>query len=81
MVSTANAFSKQVVLGIGDAQCSEDWCLSVERVQRTPKNHVAVYEITLRVFSRVRRVPQREAGVKDVYREDANWRRYDPVLT
>jgi hypothetical protein len=81
MVYTATAFSKQVVLQIGDAQCSDDWCLSVERVTRTAKNHVAFYNVTLCIFSRARRVAQREMAAKDVYLEDNDWRRYDPVLT
>jgi hypothetical protein len=79
MVYTATAVSKQVVLGIGDPECSDDWCIAVEGVKRTPKNTSAVYAVTLRIFSRARRVAQREMGAKDVYLVDSRWNRYDPV--
>jgi hypothetical protein len=80
IVYAATAFSKQVVLRIGDPECSDDWCLAVEGVKRTPGNTIAVYDITLRIFSRARRVAQRELAAKDVYLVDNLWKRYDPVL-
>jgi hypothetical protein len=81
IVYIATALSKQVVLRVGDPQCSDDWCLAVERAKRTPKNTVTLYDVTLRIFSRARRVAQRENVARDVYLVDAHWRRYDPVLT
>jgi hypothetical protein len=48
-------------------------------VKRVPKDSVAVYDVTLRIFSRARRVAQREMGAKDVYLVDTQWRRYDPA--
>jgi hypothetical protein len=56
IVYIATALSKQVVLRVGDPECSDDWCITVERVERTPKNAVMVYNVTLRIFSRALRV-------------------------
>jgi hypothetical protein len=80
IVYIATAFSKEVVLRVGDPQCSDDWCIAVERVERTPQNAVTLYAVTLRIFSRARRVVQRENVARDVYLVDAHWRRYDPIL-
>jgi len=80
IVYLATAFSKQVILQVGDPQCSDDWCIAVDRVQKTPQGAVAIYEITLRIFSRARRVAQRELVARDVYLVDSQWRRYDPTL-
>jgi hypothetical protein len=81
LVYMVTVLSKPVVLRVGDPQCSDDWCVTVEGVKPTLKNQVAAYDVTLRLFSRARRVAQRELVAKDVYLVDANWRRYDPVLT
>ena len=81
VVYIATALSKPVVLGVGDPQCSDDWCLSVEGVKRTPGTSAVVYDVTLRIFSRARRVAQREMAARDVYLVDAGWDRYDPMRT
>jgi hypothetical protein len=78
-VYAATAASKPRVLGIGDPECSDDWCFAVAAVKRTPMNAVTRLDIDLRIFSRARRVAQRELGAKDVYLVDANWRRYEPI--
>jgi hypothetical protein len=67
------------VLRVGEPQCNDDWCLTVDGVKRTEDNSLARYDVTLRIFSRARRVAQREMGAKDVYLVDAQWRRYDPI--
>ena len=79
IVYIATAISKPVVLRVGDPQCDDDWCLAVERVERTPQNAVLIYDVSLRIFSQARRVAQRELVAKDVYLVDAQWKRYDPV--
>jgi hypothetical protein len=79
IVYVATASSKPEVLRVGDPQCSDDWCLAVEHVERAPKNAAIVYVVTLRIFSRARRVAQHENVAKDVYLVDAQWKRYDPV--
>lgn len=66
------------VLNVGDDQCSDDWCIAVADVKRTPANAVVSYAVTLRVSSRARRVAQSEGGVS-VYLIDDRGRRYDPV--
>jgi hypothetical protein len=81
IVYAATALSKEAVLRIGDPVCDDDWCIAVENAVRTPMSGVARYDVTLRIFSRARRVAQREMGAKDVYLVDAQWRRYDPVRT
>jgi hypothetical protein len=79
IVYAATALSKETVLRVGDPQCTDDWCIAVESVQRTPMNAVVRYDVTLRIFSRALRVSQREMGAKDVYLVDSQWRRYDPI--
>lgn len=81
IVYAATAFSKPVVLRVGEPQCNDDWCIAVEGVKRIPKNDLAVYDVALRIFSRARRVAQRELVARDVYLEDGNGRRYGPVRT
>ena len=81
IVYAATALSPKVVLRVGDPECSDDWCIAVEGVKRTQQNAVARYDVTLRIFSRARRVAQRELAAKDVYLVDGRWRRYDPVLS
>ena len=81
IVYLTTAFSRPVVLRVGDPQCSDDWCIAVESVQKTPKGSVTILEITLRIFGRARRVAQRENVARDVYLVDVQWRRYDPTLT
>ena len=71
------AFSKPVVLKVGDPQCSDDWCIAVESVKRAPTAAV----INLRIFSVARRVAQRESRAKDVYLSDGQGRRFDPIAS
>jgi hypothetical protein len=79
IVYIATALSKQTVRRIGDPQCFDDWCIAVDAAKRVPQEATARYDITLRIFSRARRVAQRENGAKDVYLVDADWKRYDPA--
>jgi hypothetical protein len=81
IVYAATALSSEVVLRIGEPECTDDWCIAVENAKRSPMNGFARYDVTLRIFSRARRVAQREMGAKDVYLVDAQWRRYEPVRT
>lgn len=79
IVYAATALSTSRVLHVGEPQCSDDWCIAVESVRQTPKSPGMAYDITLRIFSRARRVAQRELAAKDVYLVDSTWRRYDPL--
>jgi hypothetical protein len=67
------------VLSIGDAQCSDDWCITVESVKRPPATGPEIYcEVILRISSRARRVAQRERGLS-TYLIDGRGRRFDPA--
>ena len=67
------------VLSIGDAQCSDDWCITVESVKRPPAAGSEIYyEVLLRLASSARRAPQREKGLI-TYLIDGRGRRYDPT--
>jgi hypothetical protein len=48
------------VLKIGESQCSDDWCIAVERAQRVPADGGDVYDVTLRMSSRAQGVARRE---------------------
>lgn len=80
-VYAATAMSKERILRVGEPECSDDWCFAVTGVRRTPMNAVTRLDVELRIFSRARRVAQRELAAKDVYVVDSGWRRYDPVRT
>ena len=80
-VYAATAMSKERVLHVGDPECRDDWCFAVAGVRRTAMNAVTRFDSDLRIFSRARRVAQRELGAKDVYLVDSGWKRYDPILT
>jgi hypothetical protein len=81
IVYAATALSKAIVLHPGEPECDDDWCLAVDGLKRTQENTVAHYNVTLRIFSRARRVSQRELNAKDVYLVDPQWKRYDPIRT
>jgi hypothetical protein len=68
--------SPQRVLGFGDKQCSDDWCIAVTDVQRSAQGRATAYRVTFQLSSRARRVPQRETGVV-AYLLDGGARRFD----
>src|SRR5262249_29614556 len=80
IVYAVTALSKQVVHRLGDPQCNDDWCIAVDDVKRTTEGTNTNYDVTIRLFSRARRRPQREMIAKDVYLVDSHWNRYDPIL-
>ncbi len=67
----------QHLLHVGDPWCFDDWCLSVERVSRTPAPPQIAYTVSLHLFSRARRVSQR-AKFAWIYLIDRNGHRYAP---
>ncbi len=69
--------SPQRVLNVGDPWCFDDWCLSVENVSRTPEPPQVYCNVSLRIFSRARRVSQRAKGAW-VYVIDGRGNRYAP---
>jgi hypothetical protein len=80
IVYLVTALSNQTIHRLGDPQCNDDWCISVDNVSRTSKNNTMSYEVSLRIFSRARRRAQRENIATDVYLLDSQWNRYDPIL-
>jgi hypothetical protein len=66
------------VYHVGEAQCFDDWCLTV--VDARPVRHAdsVAWTVTLRLSSRARRITQRENDAA-VYLTDARHRRFDPV--
>lgn len=77
-IAVAIAFLKpQRVMSIGDPWCFDDWCLTVEKVDRTAGLSQVSYNVELRIFSRARRVTQRANGAW-IYLIDDRGRRYSP---
>jgi hypothetical protein len=62
----------------GDAQCFDDWCITVVAGDWTAATPAARYEVSLRLSNRAKRVPMGEKGTV-VYLTDATGRRYDPL--
>ena len=71
-------FKPQRVIPAGEPWCFDDWCLSVEKVTRTPKRLETAYSTELRIFSRARRISQRANGAW-IYLIDERGRRYSPA--
>jgi hypothetical protein len=67
----------QRILDVGDPWCFDDWCLSVENVRRTAAGPDDVYRVSLRIFSRAKRVSQRAKGAW-IYIIDGRGRRFEP---
>ena len=77
-IGLAVSFLKpQRVFAIGDPWCADDWCLAVEQVTHTPAQSYVSYNVTLRIFSRARRVSQRARGAW-LYIIDDRGHRYSP---
>lgn len=72
VVVVTSALLPRRVVPVGEAMCSDDWCLSVLRVAREG----ATYRADFRISSRALRVTQREYGVR-VYLSDAEGRHFD----
>jgi hypothetical protein len=73
--------SPQQVLAMHQRRCFDDWCVSVERVERQPaigevKAQGTFYLVMIQVTSRAKRVSQREQ-IAAVYLLDEHGMRYD----
>jgi hypothetical protein len=66
------------ILRAGEAQCFDDWCVSVAGAKRAATSEGLEYRVDLKLSSRARRVAQRENHLA-VYLTDASGRRFDPV--
>jgi len=68
----------QRVIPVGEPWCFDDWCLTVEKVSRTPAMAQVSYQVGLRISSRARRVTQRAKGAW-IYLIDDRGRIYPPA--
>jgi hypothetical protein len=62
----------------GDAQCFDDWCITVVSGGWTGRTSDPSYLVSLRLWNRAKRAPMGEKGTV-VYLTDDVGRRYDPV--
>lgn len=67
----------QRVIPVGEAWCFDDWCLTAEKVSRTPAAAKISYQVGLRISSRARRVAQRARGAW-IYLIDDRGHLYSP---
>lgn len=77
VIAVSLILPRRVVM-VGDPQCFDDWCVSIAGFKRAPEGARVAYTVDLRLFSRARRVSQREKNLA-VYLTDDRGRRYDPV--
>ena len=78
VVIAASILEPRRAYRLGDTQCFDDWCIAVVAAQRADVPPSSVYEISLRLSNRARRVPMGEKGTV-VYLTDARGNRYDPL--
>jgi hypothetical protein len=72
------AFAPQRLIRLGDPWCFDDWCISVNRVDRVLNATLVDYNIGLRIFSRAGRATQRAKGAW-IYLIDDRGKRFSPV--
>jgi hypothetical protein len=77
VVAIVSVAAPRRFVGLGDDQCSDDWCIAATGVQRRPGPAGLTLDVTFRISSRARRVAQRERNVV-VYLRDGRGHRYDP---
>jgi len=74
-----SALSPQRVVAVGEDQCSDDWCISVQWVRRDTTRTDIELTIGFRLSSRAGRISQRERFVAAYLRDDQG-HRYDPLV-
>ena len=79
LVVLASVLSPAKVVPIGQAQCFDDWCISVDSIQRTQVTDGSLYDVGLTLHSRARGRAQRENGVS-VHVLDEHGRTHAPVV-
>lgn len=72
------AFAPQRLIRLGDPWCFDDWCISVNRVDRVLNATLVDYNVGLKIFSRAGRVTQRAKGAW-IYLIDDQGQRFPPV--
>ena len=79
VVYLSTALSTKQLIPRGNPFCNDDWCLAVDSVKRNSEAINTRFDITLGISSRARGRAQRENGASDVFLEDSQGRRYDPL--
>jgi len=70
--------SPQHSMPLGQSQCSDDWCITPDSVQRVAQPNGVMYDVGFQLSSRARRVAQRERFVV-AYLRTADGRRIDAL--
>lgn len=71
VVVVTSLFLPRRIASLGEPLCSDDWCLTVERIERASD----VYRVGLKIESTAKRVTQREYGVS-IYLADVEGRQF-----
>jgi len=71
-------FLPRHMLRAGVPQCFDDWCITVEKVDRMPSGANIHYFVAFALSSRARRVSQRENNVVVYLSDEPGWR-FDPI--
>ena len=64
------------VLSLGEKRCFDDWCISVEDIDRAEKPGGITYTVSLQISNRAQRISQRELGMT-VYMLDEAGRHFE----
>ncbi len=78
LVITASVVLPKRSVSLAEPQCFDDWCVAFAGIERSPKPDGVAYGVNLRLFSRARRISQREKHLV-VYLRDDRGRRYNPL--
>jgi hypothetical protein len=76
VVIVVSLVSPRRAIGLHEPRCSDDWCITVDHVDRTPAGSEVAYTVTFLISSRARGRAQRENGVR-AYVLDDRGRRYE----
>lgn len=79
VVYVSTALSTKQLVPRGTSFCNDDWCLAVDTVKQNSEAIQTRYDITLRISSLERGRAQRENGATDVFLEDSQGRRFEPL--
>lgn len=77
VVAVVGLLSPRRVIDPGQPWCFDDWCLTVEGASRSAAPPLVAYHVSLRIFSRARRISQRAKGAW-IYVIDRHGNRYAP---
>ena len=73
-----SAAQPQRIVAVGEPWCFDDWCLTVNSVEKTPGPSQLAYTVALQISSHARGITQRANGAW-IYLIDNQGRRYSPA--